>query len=109
MSDPLNSLRRPPTINIPSIFREICEMQDDVFEPSHLSALEIDLIGAPEFQRLFRVSQMGFVDLVYPSANHTRGIHSIGCCSWAKKLIAILNENAHESSKKWQQLEISAS
>ncbi len=109
MPDPLNSLRRPRTINIPSIFQEICEMQDDVFEPSPLSALEIDLIGAPEFQRLFRVSQMGFVDLVYPSANHTRGIHSIGCCSWAKKLIAILNENAHEAPKKWQQLEISAS
>jgi HD superfamily phosphohydrolase len=108
MPDPLTT-PQATLIQIPAIFHEICEMQDDVFEPSQLSALEIDLIGAPEFQRLFRVSQMGFVDLVYPSANHTRGIHSIGCCSWAKKLVAILNQNADEAPKKWRQLKISAS
>jgi hypothetical protein len=96
------------TIEIPLAFQETNEIQDDVFEPLELSQIEIDLIGTPEFQRLFRVSQMGFVDLVYPSANHTRGVHSIGCCSWAKKLVGILNENADKSSKEWEHLRVSA-
>jgi HD superfamily phosphohydrolase len=95
------------SIEIPPAFRVTDDIQDDVFEPLRLSQIEIDLVGTPEFQRLFRVSQMGFVDLVYPSANHTRGVHSMGCCSWAKKLVAILNENAEESSKEWVHLKLS--
>jgi HD superfamily phosphohydrolase len=36
------------------------------------------LIDAPEFRRLGRISQLGLVSLVYPAANHTRLEHSLG-------------------------------
>ena len=36
------------------------------------------LIDAPEFRRLARISQLGLVALVYPAAHHTRFEHSLG-------------------------------
>lgn len=36
------------------------------------------LIDAPEFRRLARISQLGLVSLVYPAAIHTRFEHSLG-------------------------------
>lgn len=78
------------------IFADKYEFQDDVHGPIRLNQVERDLVDTPEFQRLFRLGQLGFVDLVYPTANHTRGVHSIGACHWAKKLTDTLNANAEE-------------
>lgn len=36
------------------------------------------VIDAPEFRRLHRISQLGLVNLVYPAANHTRFEHCLG-------------------------------
>ena len=73
------------------------EFQDDVHGPILLNRVERDLVDTPEFQRLFRLGQLGLVDLVYPTANHTRGVHSIGCSHWAKKLVDTLNRNADQT------------
>lgn len=78
---------------IPRVFEDLNVFQDDVLGQLLLNDLERDLIDTPEFQRLFRTSQLGFVDFVYQCANHTRGIHSIGCCGIAKRLIDSLNHN----------------
>ncbi|MDE0521092.1 MAG: HD domain-containing protein [Boseongicola sp.] len=48
------------------------------------------LINAPEFQRLRRVKQLGFSELVYPGATHTRFSHSIGVFHMARQLVEIL-------------------
>ncbi len=83
----------PQSESLPDPFRPAIEFLDDVHGQIRLSLLERDLVDTPEFKRLFRLSQLGFVDLVYPAANHTRAIHSIGCCHLADRLITVLNEN----------------
>ena len=76
-------------------FKNRHKFQDDVWGPVLLNDLERDVIDTPEFQRLFRTSQMGFVDLVFQTANHTRGAHSIGACHIANRLIDYLNRNTN--------------
>lgn len=46
----------------------------------------IDIIDTPCFQRLRRIKQIGFGNLVYPGANHTRFEHSIGTMHIAQLL-----------------------
>lgn len=75
------------------VFADEHKFQDDVWEQITLNELERDVIDTPEFQRLFRTSQLGFIDLVYQTANHTRGAHSIGACHVSKMLISRLLEN----------------
>lgn len=70
------------------------DMADAVYGRVFLSQFEMDLIDTPEFQRLFRLTQLGFVDLLYHTANHRRGSHSIGACGISKTLIAKLNDNS---------------
>jgi len=74
-------------------FDDVHDFFDDVHGQIVLNSLERELVDTPEFQRLFRVSQLGFVDLLYPTANHTRGAHSIGTCHAAAHLIRRLNHN----------------
>ena len=53
-----------------------------IFDPVHgpiaLDPVALDLVGAPEFQRLWGIRQTGFAHLVFPGANHTRLEHSLG-------------------------------
>ena len=75
------------------VFQDKHIFQDDIWGPIILNELERDVIDTPEFQRLFRTSQLGFVDLVYQTANHTRGAHSIGACEITKLLMQHLVKN----------------
>jgi HD superfamily phosphohydrolase len=75
------------------LFEDRFEFIDDVHGQVNLNRLERDVVDSPEFQRLFRLSQLGFVDLVYTTANHTRAVHSIGACFLAKGLVDRLNKN----------------
>ena len=54
------SVRIPPELNVP------------------LTDRMRSLVDSAEFRRLFRISQLGLVSLVYPAANHTRFEHSLG-------------------------------
>lgn len=84
---------RTPSWDPDGLFADRFEFQDDVHGSIFLNRLERDAVDSPEFQRLFRLGQLGFVDLVYPTANHTRGVHSIGVCHWSKKLVDHLKQN----------------
>lgn len=61
------------------------------------------LIQSRPFQRLRRVKQLGFSELVYPGATHTRFAHSIGVFHTARELMKIVKKkapNGHESREK---------
>lgn len=53
-----------------------------VLDPVHgyieLDDLAQDLLSTPQMQRLRRIRQLGFSNLVYPGANHSRFEHSLG-------------------------------
>ncbi len=49
-----------------------------------------DVIETKPFQRLRRVRQLGFSELVFPGATHTRFIHSIGVFHTARQLMQII-------------------
>src|SRR5438105_4063086 len=43
-----------------------------------LSEWEMEIVAHPVFQRLRRIRQLAWTDLVYPGAMHTRFEHSLG-------------------------------
>lgn len=48
------------------------------------------LLNAPEFQRLRRIRHLGFSDLVYPGATHSRFAHAVGVYHTARLLIEVI-------------------
>ena len=48
------------------------------------------LLNTSEFQRLRRIKQLGFSELVYPGATHTRFSHSVGVFHTSRQLVGLL-------------------
>ncbi|PQJ80856.1 phosphohydrolase [Polaribacter porphyrae] len=63
------------------------------------NSLIFDIIEHPYFQRLRRITQMGFSNFVYPGANHTRFHHAIGCVHLMQKAIRVLRFKQIDISK----------
>jgi len=61
-------------------------IHDSVHGTIKLKDWMVEIIDTPEFQRLRRIKQLGFANLVYPGANHTRFEHSIGTAFVAEKI-----------------------
>src|SRR5439155_22266148 len=51
-----------------------------------LTADERALIDSPQYQRLRNVKQLGFADLAFPGATHTRYAHGLGAMAMATKV-----------------------
>ncbi|AKB58360.1 HD domain-containing protein [Methanosarcina barkeri] len=66
-----------------------------VLDPVHgyieLDDLVQDLLSTPQMQRLRRIRQLGFSNLVYPGANHSRFEHSLGTMHLASTLTRSLD------------------
>jgi uncharacterized protein len=60
--------------------------------------LILELIGNPFYQRLRRIQQMGFANLVYPGAVHTRLHHSLGAYHLMCNALASLKKKGIEFS-----------
>lgn len=64
------------------------------------SKLVFDLMEHRYFQRLRRVSQMGFSYIVYPGAHHTRFHHALGAMFLMQKAVSVICSKGVELSKK---------
>lgn len=58
-----------------------------------------DVIQTRPFQRLRRVKQLGFSELVYPGATHTRFAHSIGVFHTARELMTHIVPELQEQKR----------
>jgi HD superfamily phosphohydrolase len=77
-------------------------IRDPVHYYITISGKEKEVIDLPIFQRLRRIHQLSFADLVYPGAVHTRFSHSLGAMELAKRVAQhlrakeIINEEDEE-------------
>jgi HD superfamily phosphohydrolase len=67
-------------------------------------ALILGLLDRPEFQRLRRIRQMGLSFLTYPSAEHSRWVHSVGVYHIARRMLDVLRERHGSDSTEYQEL-----
>ncbi|RQG93378.1 HD domain-containing protein [Natrarchaeobius chitinivorans] len=74
-------------------------IKDSVHDHIQVDGVARDLIDTPELQRLRRISQLGTVSLVYPSANHTRFEHSLGVYHLACKALEQLGVDGRQAKR----------
>ncbi|WP_166673705.1 HD domain-containing protein [Rhodovulum visakhapatnamense] len=66
------------------------------------------LLQSRPFQRLRRVKQLGFSELVYPGATHTRFAHSIGVFHTARELMEIVQAKTQEKQESREKIALAA-
>jgi len=71
-------------------------IKDAIYGFVKIENTALPLIETREFQRLRWIKQLGFTNLVYPSAVHTRFEHSIGCYYLTSRLCDHLNLDSEE-------------
>ncbi len=74
-------------------------IQDPIHGQLKLEDWQVEIIDTREFQRLRRISQIGFANLVYPGANHTRFEHSLGTMHIAKMLVERMDAEKDEKDE----------
>lgn len=66
--------------------KDIIHIRDSIHGSIAISPREIKLIDQPAFQRLRNIKQLGFADLAFPGATHTRYSHSLGAMHLATRI-----------------------
>jgi HD superfamily phosphohydrolase len=87
----MNNEFRPQRIRDP--VHNLIEFQADEFENAMWRVVE-----TRSFQRLRRVKQLGFSDLVFPGATHSRLAHSVGVFHTARQLMKVIENHMGQRS-----------
>ncbi len=74
-------------------------IKDSVHDHIAVEGVAAELLDTPPVQRLRRISQLGTVKLVYPSANHTRFEHSLGVYHLADRALDSLGIEGVEAER----------
>jgi len=74
-------------------------IKDSVHDHIAVEGVTAALLDTPPVQRLRRVSQLGTVTFVYPSANHTRFEHSIGVAHLADQALSHLGIEGQQAER----------
>ena len=79
-------------------------IMDSIYGVVEISKFEKRILSTKEMQRLRGIKQLGFVNLVYPNAEHSRFSHSIGVCHQAKLITDQIIKNLKDSKdfNKWR-------
>lgn len=62
------------------------QIRDPIHGSIAIDARERAVVDSPFFQRLRSVRQLGFSDLAFPGATHTRYIHALGACNLSGRI-----------------------
>ncbi|PKK86139.1 MAG: phosphohydrolase [Thermoplasmata archaeon HGW-Thermoplasmata-1] len=68
-------------------------IRDPVHSNIILDDVALRLVDTPQMQRLRRIKQVGYANLLYPGANHTRFEHSLGAYHLAGRCAQVLGFN----------------
>lgn len=66
--------------------KERISIRDSIHGSIWVNPLEIELIDHPAFQRLRFIKQVGFIDMAFPGATHSRYAHSLGAMHMATRI-----------------------
>jgi HD superfamily phosphohydrolase len=77
----------------------VTTIKDSVHDHIEITGVARELLDTPPVQRLRRISQLGTVGLVYPSANHTRFEHSLGVYHLADRALAHLGIEGRQAER----------
>ena len=83
-------------------------IRDAVHGNIEMTALEVELMDTPEFQRLRGVKQLGTAYLVFPSAVHTRFEHSLGTSWMAHRMLNAVRRTTDISADDENLIRVSA-
>ena len=67
-------------------------IRDPIHGAIEITADERALVDSPQYQRLRNVKQLGFADLAFPGATHTRYAHGLGAMWVATRVFDVLSE-----------------
>jgi len=74
-------------------------IKDSVHDHIEIGGVAADLLDTPAVQRLRNIKQLGTVQLVYPSANHTRFEHSLGVYHLAEQALENLDVGGRDADR----------
>lgn len=75
------------------------EIRDALHGSIALDPGEVSVVESPFFQRLRRIKQLGFAETAFPSATHTRFVHSLGAMHVATQAFDNIFPDEDERSK----------